>query len=98
MSAPRHSAAVPGVCAAGLAGALPDAHVPEGGHRPRQRRAPNAEQGQDALKQHPGPAVGPPRPGPVPVPPRLGSLIPRGRYSAQEGSAQSDAWRDDAGQ
>ena len=46
---------------------------------------------------HPGPAVGPPRPGPVPVPPRLGSLIPRGRYSAQEGSAQSDAWRDDAG-
>lgn len=62
MSAPRHSAAVPGVCAAGLAGAwrgpCRTRRVPEGGHRPRQRGAPDAERGQDALKHTPRPCSG----------------------------------------
>ena len=74
MSAPRHSAAVPGVCAAGLAGALPEAHVPEGGHRPRQRRAPNAEQGQDALKHTPRPCSGPTQTGACSCPTPLGKF------------------------
>ena len=99
MSAPRHFMGhFWCVCRAGLAGALQDACVPERGHRPRVSLGPRREVGTGHSETHTQAMpirAGLPRPGPVPVPPILGSLIPRGKYSAQEGLAQGDAWRDD---